>query len=72
MPVQYSGIMDEHQAYARRPARSDISHTGQLLAGGSGAKDWLKSSPRPTMWNGWTLFGQCQDTFLLNDSGGVD
>ena len=34
MPVQYSGIMDEHQAVRNNVGVFDISHMGQLVVTG--------------------------------------
>src|SRR5256714_8910972 len=34
MPVQYSGIIDEHQAVRKNVGVFDISHMGQLVAAG--------------------------------------
>src|SRR5712691_5725453 len=41
MPVQYSGIMDEHQAVRKNVGVFDISHMGQLIATGPVARPWL-------------------------------
>ena len=41
MPVQYSGIMDEHQAVRNNVGVFDISHMGQLVATGPGTGRWL-------------------------------
>jgi aminomethyltransferase len=38
MPVQYTSIMDEHQAVRNNVGIFDISHMGQLMADGSGAR----------------------------------
>ena len=69
MPVQYSGIIDEHQAVRTAGGVFDISHMGQFLAGGSGAKDWLNYLFANNVER--LDIGQCQYTFLLNDNGGV-
>ena len=41
MPVQYSGIVDEHQAVRTDAGLFDISHMGQFIAGGPAAAGWL-------------------------------
>ena len=41
MPVQYTGIMDEHQAVRNNVGVFDISHMGQLVATGPAAGAWL-------------------------------
>jgi len=42
MPVQYSGVIDEHDAVRRRAGLFDVSHMGQLLVRGPGARDFLQ------------------------------
>jgi len=41
MPVQYSGIIDEHQAVRKNVGVFDISHMGQLIATGPATAGWL-------------------------------
>ena len=41
MPVQYTGIVDEHQAVRTAVGMFDISHMGQFVVSGNGARDWL-------------------------------
>src|SRR5688572_24885665 len=41
MPVQYTGILDEHHAVRGNLGVFDISHMGQFFVAGSGARDWL-------------------------------
>ena len=41
MPVQYSGIRDEHQAVRNNIGVFDISHMGQLILTGINAGAWL-------------------------------
>jgi len=43
MPVQYASIVEEHQAVRNNVGTFDISHMGQLIAEGSGARDWLNT-----------------------------
>src|SRR4030095_11963442 len=69
MPVQYSGIRDEHQAVRNNVGVFDISHMGQLVATGSSAGAWLNE-----MLTNNTLkleVGTGQYTFLLKKSGGI-
>jgi aminomethyltransferase len=69
MPVQYSGIIDEHHAVRGNLGVFDISHMGQLFAEGAGASGWLN---RMLTNNVERLgIGECQYTFLLNEAGGV-
>ena len=69
MPVQYSGIVDEHQSVRNAVGMFDISHMGQFVVSGNGARDWLNT----VLTNNVARLdvGQGQYTFLLNDNGGV-
>ena len=69
MPVQYSGIMDEHQTVRTTLGAFDISHMGQFFANGPAAAPWLNRLLTNNL-NKLSV-GECQYTFLLNDSGGV-
>lgn len=42
MPVQYSGIKDEHQAVRTRAGLFDVSHMGELRVRGAGALDLIQ------------------------------
>ena len=69
MPVQYSGILDEHHAVRTSLGVFDISHMGQFFAEGPGATAWLQ---RLLANNVERLdVGECQYTFLLNERGGI-
>jgi len=69
MPVQYSGIIEEHHAVRGGLGVFDISHMGQFFAEGPGAQAWLNE----LLTNNVTRLdlGECQYTFLLNETGGV-
>jgi len=69
MPVQYSGIVDEHKAVRERAGVFDISHMGQFIVSGHGAEDFLNRA----LTNDTRKLapGQGQYTLLLNDGGGV-
>jgi aminomethyltransferase len=69
MPVQYSGIVDEHLAVRRDAGLFDISHMGQFLAAGPRAGAWLNG----LLTNDIARLtpGTGQYTFLLNENGGV-
>ena len=41
LPVQYSGILKEHQAVRERAGLFEVSHMGQLLVQGENAETWL-------------------------------
>lgn len=42
MPVQYSGILDEHRAVRSRAGLFDVSHMGEFSVTGPGALDYLQ------------------------------
>ena len=69
MPVQYSSIIDEHNAVRTRVGIFDISHMGQFLVSGSTAAAWLNRM----LTNNIAKIepGQGQYTLMLNDKGGV-
>ena len=69
MPVQYTGIVDEHQAVRNAVGMFDISHMGQFTVSGSSARDWLNVMLTNNVAK--LGVGQGQYTFLLNDNGGV-
>ncbi len=69
MPVQYSGIIDEHHAVRGCLGVFDISHMGQFFAEGAGAAAWLNDLLTNNVER--LAAGECQYTFLLNDRGGV-
>src|SRR6202030_4208686 len=69
MPVQYSGIIDEHQAVRKNVGVFDISHMGQLVATGSRAGTWLNEMLTNNIDK--LEVGTGQYTFLLNERGGI-
>lgn len=69
MPVQYTGIIDEHMAVRSAVGVFDISHMGQFTASGPKAKDWLNHLLANNVER--LEKGTCQYTFLLNENGGV-
>jgi aminomethyltransferase len=44
MPVQYTGILDEHRAVRERAGLFDLSHMGELFVEGDGAGDALAAA----------------------------
>src|ERR1051325_2774644 len=66
MPVQYSSIMEEHQAVRNNVGVFDISDMGELVARGPGAGAWLDT--RLTNNIGKLEVGTRQYTFLLSDN----
>lgn len=69
MPVQYSGIIDEHHTVRKAVGLFDISHMGQFIVSGPNAKTWLDSILTNNVCH--LDAGECQYTFLLNERGGV-
>jgi aminomethyltransferase len=69
MPVQYTSIIDEHQAVRRQAGIFDISHMGQFFVSGPGALAWLNRM----LTNDISKLapGQGQYTLMLNERGGV-
>ena len=65
MPVQYSSIMDEHQAVRNNVGVFDISHMGQLVATGPTAGGWLNEMLTNNIDK--LEVGSGQYTFLLNE-----
>ena len=69
MPVQYTSIVEENQAVRNKVGIFDISHMGQLIVEGSGAREWLNVMLTNNIDK--LDVGQGQYTFLLNERGGI-
>lgn len=69
MPVQYTGIVEEHKAVRQSVGVFDISHMGQFIVSGKGAEAFLNR----VLTNNIAKLapGQGQYTLLLNAQGGV-
>lgn len=69
MPIQYKGIVSEHEAVRKSVGVFDISHMGEFEVRGPGAGEWLNG----LLTNDNRLLGdgQGQYTLLLNEEGGV-
>ena len=69
MPLEYTGIVDEHQAVRRAAGLFDISHMGEFRVTGPGAARFLNH----TLTNDLNRLavGQGQYTLLCNEHGGV-
>jgi aminomethyltransferase len=69
MPVQYTSIVEEHQAVRQAAGMFDISHMGEVLVSGPAASDFLNL----TLTNdvGKLSPGLGQYTLLCNEHGGV-
>jgi glycine cleavage system T protein (aminomethyltransferase) len=69
MPVQYTSIVEEHQAVRNNVGIFDISHMGQLIVDGAGACEWLNTVLTNNV--GKLDVDAGQYTFLLNERGGI-
>lgn len=69
MPVQYSGVTEEHFAVRERVGIFDVSHMGQFIIEGSGAKELLQfvTSNDVEALN----IGKAQYSCLPNEQGGI-
>ena len=69
MPIQYEGIIVEHQHTRQHAGLFDICHMGEFLIEGPGADEALSKA---VSHNLQTLApGKCRYGFLLNEKGGV-
>ena len=69
MPVQYTTIVEEHEAVRKRVGLFDISHMGRLTFDGPGVLDWLE---RVTTNRVASLAdNQIQYSLVANERGGV-
>ncbi len=69
MPVQYTGILDEHKAVREACGVFDISHMGQFFVSGEGATEWLNSMFTNNLNK--LVDGMGQYSMMLNEQGGV-
>lgn len=69
MPVQYTGILDEHKAVRESCGIFDISHMGQFIVTGPNAAAWLNSMLTNDI-NKLDV-GQGQYSLMLNERAGV-
>jgi aminomethyltransferase len=69
MPVQYTSIVEEHQAVRKNVGMFDISHMGQFIVEGKDARTWLNTMLTNNIDK--LDVGQGQYTFLLNDRAGI-
>ncbi len=69
MPIQYTGILDEHHAVRKAAGIFDISHMGEAFVSGPAAEAFLNA----TLTNDARKLapGQGQYTLLCNPQGGV-
>lgn len=69
MPVQYSGILEEHRAVRQRTGLFDISHMGEIEVRGGGALDFLQGLITGDLSK--SEIGRAQYNLLLQDNGGT-
>lgn len=69
MPVQYTGILDEHRAVREQVGVFDISHMGEFLVSGPGSADWLNGLLTNNVAK--LDIGEAQYSLMLNERGGV-
>jgi aminomethyltransferase len=69
MPVQYTGIIEEHHAVRKNVGMFDISHMGQLIVEGRDARGWLNKMLTNNVDK--LEIGEGQYTFLLSEKGGI-
>jgi aminomethyltransferase len=69
MPVQYSGILDEHRTVRDAVGVFDVSHMGEFFVRGAGAAGWLDS----LLTNNASSLasGHAHYSLMLNERGGV-
>src|SRR5581483_2033207 len=67
MPVQYSGILEEHRAVRERVGIFDVSHMGELVVRGPGALAGLQAiTPNDV---GRLSDGRCHYSAFLTEKG---
>ncbi len=69
MPIQYSGIVDEHLSVRKNAGVFDVSHMGNLFLNGPGVDNFLQKMLTLDMSNVKT--GDAVYTLLCNDKGGA-
>lgn len=69
MPIEYSGIIDEHITVCEKVGVFDVSHMGEIWVKGPKALEFLQ---KVTSNNAATLeIGKAQYTALINENGGI-
>lgn len=69
MPVQYSGLAQEHQATRTKAGLFDVSHMGEVLVEGGGAENFLNALVTNNVSK--LVDGQAQYTVMCQEDGGV-
>jgi aminomethyltransferase len=69
LPVQYSGVMDEHLACRSSAGLFDVSHMGEIHVEGADAEGYLNYLA--TNHVGKLSIGQAQYTVMCHENGGI-
>jgi aminomethyltransferase len=69
MPVQYSGVIDEHKTVRTAVGLFDVSHMGELMVSGRGANDFLQKMTTNDVTK--IAAGQAQYSALCKEDGCV-
>ena len=69
MPVQYTSILQEHEAVRNAAGLFDISHMGEITVKGTGSEAWINSVLSNDVRKISPGYGQY--SLLLNESGGT-
>ena len=69
MPIQFSGLIHEHEAVRKKTGLFDISHMGVFLIEGLGSKDALQSLVPTDLYRIGS--GEACYTLLLQENGGI-
>lgn len=69
MPIEFTGINDEHAAVREKSGLFDVSHMGEIWVKGPNALDFIQSVT--TNDAGVLVDGKIQYTCMLNDAGGI-
>jgi aminomethyltransferase len=69
MPLQYSGIRDEHLAVRARAGVFDVSHMGEVIVNGAGAPGFVQRLVTNDVAR--LVPNQCLYTVMCNDRGGI-
>ncbi|MBT9252407.1 MAG: glycine cleavage system aminomethyltransferase GcvT [Brockia lithotrophica] len=69
LPVQYSGILEEHRAVRERMGLFDVSHMGEILVSGPESVDFLEKLG--TQYVARLDVGRAAYGFFLNEQGGI-
>lgn len=69
MPVQYTGLSQEHQAVRTKAGLFDVSHMGEVIVEGEGAENFLNELVTNNVSR--LKVGQAQYTVMCYENGGV-